>query len=742
MVNQFRQVVSAYINQNSKEKNWEEIRELFSVYSYVAFLLVAIKNTTGKVDRVKERAISLGLESKDNLNLLFSYPATENIAEEIARIIDDETQIDINAVYQAYLSVDYRMCNNFVEFSGGKNSRDTLGSYYTQEEFAHEITKKAIDEYLVNCITNPNIISVADFSCGGGAFLIAAYKVCKDYGIKVKLVGVDVDPIATMITRSRLIEEHVGNDAQHIILGNPLLTVSNSQKSTKAFSMALSGRYYNSDLAIDISESYDVVIGNPPWEKIRFEEKKFLSHYMDTHLIASKKNRENAVNNALETNQKFYRSILEDYKTAKEDIKKQEVFIDTRVGELNTYALFTEYALKHISKKGIVGMIVKSSLLKMPVYSKFMKHSMASKKIYEIYMFVNRKKIFNIDSREEFSVVYYSNDNKNDLQIAVDIDDYREFYVKDKITISNEMLGVLNPETGMLPNITSNEELDFLCSVYNNNPTFGNEYTGCRFGRLVHLTNHSQHILREKKTGYLPIYEGKFIELYTGNYATFKGMSENEKYKNKATAIPIDDVTGTEYPEARFFIKSEIWDKLSKKFHEGYIIAWRSLTAATNRRTMLATLIPLIPTCQSIQILQLDNIDDMLQILVLFNSIIFDYIVRLKMAGLDLTQTIIKQIPVPKKEIYESVIVFQDKEDTIRNHVYARIKYLYAKDKRVSALFKNNDICDSANKSRKQIISELDCLVGVMYGLSTEQIKEIANTFEKYYTKKEVEQWF
>lgn len=72
---------------------------------------------------------------------------------------------------------------------------------------------------------------------------------------------------------------------------------------------------------------------------------------MDIHLIASKKNRENVVNNALETNQKFYRSILEDYKIAKEDIKKQEVFIDTRVGELNTYALFTEYALKHISKK-------------------------------------------------------------------------------------------------------------------------------------------------------------------------------------------------------------------------------------------------------------------------------------------------------------------------------------------------------------------------------------------------------
>lgn len=48
---------------------------------------------------------------------------------------------------------------------------------------------------------------------------------------------------------------------------------------------------------------------------------------MDIHLIASKKNRENVVNNALETNQKFYRSILEDYKIAKEDIKSRRYLL-------------------------------------------------------------------------------------------------------------------------------------------------------------------------------------------------------------------------------------------------------------------------------------------------------------------------------------------------------------------------------------------------------------------------------
>lgn len=742
MVNQFRQVVSTHINQNCENIKWEEIRELFSVYSYVSFLVVAVKNVTGKVDKVREQAIRIGLETEENLKLIFSYPATESVTEEIARIVDDKKQIDINALYQEYLSVDYCVSNSTLEFSGGKNSRDTLGSYYTQEEFAYEITKKAIEDYLANSKTNHDAITVADFSCGGGAFLLAAYRICNDRKIEVKMLGVDVDPIATMITRARLFSENVEKSNIQIILGNPLLTKDISEVTINPFTMALKGRYYNSALAIGNVEPYEIVIGNPPWEKIRFEEKKFLSHYISVDLIDSKKNRENAVDKATEENRRFYASILEDYESAKVDIKNQDTFNDTRVGELNTYALFTEYALKHVSTEGIIGLIIKSSLLKMPVYSDFMKHSMVSKKIYEVYMFVNRKKIFNIDSREEFSVVYYSNDNKNDLRIAVNIDDYKEFYKNEKITLSYEMLVLLNPETGMIPNITSNDDLNFLCGVYFDNPVFGEEYASCHFGRLVHLTNHSQQIINAEKDGYLPIYEGKFIELYTGNYATFKGMTETEKYKNKATAKTMEDISGIEYPESRFFIKRDFWENLSKNFHEGYIVAWRSLTSATNRRTMLATLLPLMPTCQSIQMLQLDSVDEMIQILALFNSIVFDYIVRLKMAGLDLTQTIIKQIPVPKKEKFEEMIVFHAKEDSIRNHILSRIKKLYQFDERVCDIFDGVSVFDNHDKNRKQIISELDCLVGYMYGLSKEQIKEIARTFDKYYTNKEVEQWF
>lgn len=742
MVEKIKRLIANYITQNSDIKSWEEIRVLYSVYTYIAFLTIAIKSTTGKHDYIRDRAISLGLESKENLEYIFNYPGTERLVEEVADLMEDKEQIDIDALYQAFLSIDFVVSDNSVSFSGGKNCRDTLGSYYTQEDFAYEIAKKTIEEYMSNFTNKPSEISVADFSCGGGVFLVAAKKICEEKKIRVKLLGIDVDPIATMIAKARLVLEQVDEKDMHIFLGNPLLKNINKDNSHEAFVMSLKGRYYNSCLGIDIDENYDVVIGNPPWEKIRFEEKKFLSHYVSSEQTNTKKDRENVVNCTSDENKEFYSVLTRDYESAKVEIKNNKKFIGTRNGELNTYALFAEYALNHMSDKGTVGLIVKSSLLKVPVYSEFMKHSMVSKKLYEVYMFVNRKKIFNIDSREEFSVIFYKNKNKEDLRMAVNLEEYKSFYKKDKIEISYSTLKLLNPETSMLPNITSNDELKFLCNIYSNNPIFGKRYKECHFGRLVHLTNHSKYILRENKEGYLPIYEGKFIELYTGKYATFNGMSEYNKYKSKATARAIDNISGDEYPESRFYIKSEVWNNLSKNFHNEYIIAWRSLTSATNHRTMLATVLPFTPTCQSIQLLQMNELEEMLQILALFNSIIFDYIVRLKMAGLDLTQTIIKQIPVPREDSFGKYIVFQEKEDSLRNHIISRLRFLYKDDIRVSCLFDKSENYEIINKPRKQVIAELDCLVGYLYSLTTEEIKKIAKTFDKYYSTEEVEQWF
>ena len=145
---------------------------------------------------------------------------------EVLSIINDYDAFDINCLYQSYIATDFSIMDGEVKFEGGKNNRDILGSYYTQEEFAYEITQKAIEEYLENNIGEEvNELKIADYSCGGGAFLVASCRICRQKGISADIYGYDVDPIAIMITRHRLrFEESSG---YKILLGNPLLITKN-----------------------------------------------------------------------------------------------------------------------------------------------------------------------------------------------------------------------------------------------------------------------------------------------------------------------------------------------------------------------------------------------------------------------------------------------------------------------------------------------------------------------------------
>ena len=739
MIEVLRNTISEYVSQYADLDNWMDVREKYGVYSYVAFLCLIANdiNSANVFDEVIDIAKKNKIETLEILEYLKQVEAVDEIAREILVEANRQKKIDLSNLYQEYISVDFIIAENKLLFDGGKNGRDVLGAYYTQGEFAEEITLKAIEDFIIKNPKCKKEIDIADFSCGGSAFLIAAYRICCEKQIHANIYGYDVDPIAVILSRyTALIVEQCPFINVRVLLGNPLFEIDSS--SDVKFKYAVSGRYYNCNMGIRINDKYDVVLGNPPWEKVRFEEKKFLHHFLPYSAVASKNDREKLLESASPENVYYYNCVCEDYNDIKRKLKKSSKLQMSNSGELNTYALFTELSQKSITENGIVGLIVKSSLVKMPVYSEYFKTLTANGIIYELYMFVNRKKIFSIDSREEFSVIYLSTKSDSALGIVLDLDDYKGFQDKTKIKIKYEDLEIINPETCMIPNIKNNYELQFLLYLAKKNNSFNEVYPDCKFGRLVHLTNHASFILRDEKKGYLPIYEGKFIEQYTSKYATFKGISKAEKYKNKASARLIENPQGIEYPESRYFIDKNVWENMSKNYDDRLLIVWRSLTSATNRRTMLASMLPLVPTCQSIQLLQLTDGKQMLHILALFNSIVFDYVVRLKMAGLDLTQTIIKQIPVPNVELYDSIIEFNGVTESISNHLIAHLRELYRDDHRFAEIFACYDTYD-VNDDRKRIIANIDKLVAKLYSIDDNNLKKMALSFDKYYTKEEVE---
>lgn len=676
--------------------------------------------------------------------------------------------IDYSILYQNLLSLDLYFNKDTYEIIKDKHFRNNLGAYYTPDWLSYALTEQTLNEYLLlnhkidmfnsdyqeDSLSVIKNLKVSDLSSGSGSFIIAYLKVIKKNfqissafleEILHNLYGIDVDPIALLLLKYN-IYNNFNIDPRNIntILGNPLLK-PNTKLEDKFYFFA-EGRIYNSSLGFDEKlhpeQGYDIILGNPPWEKIRFEERTFLrTSYPEISEISQKNKRQIEIKNIPLADFNYYLEYKNDYTVLKSKHNINPLLKHSLKGELNTYNLFYELGTKLLSKTGMIGALVKASMVKTSANKHIFGALLDSNMLHDVVMFNNSKKIFSIDSREEFCFVISSaNNNSPSFNLFVNITDESDLLQKEKfcIRLSRNDLYAINPETFMIPNITTVDELELLLKLYRKNNVFSKEFKDIKFGRLVHLTNHSNFISTIPDNG-IPIYEGKFIELYDSMFSTFKGVSVYDRQKPKAQAII--QHSPKQVPESRFFIDENFWKNLSKNFSDDYIIAWRSLTSTTNRRTMLASIIPFMPTSQSIQFLQSNSPKEMIIILSLFNSIVFDYLVRLKMPGIDLTQTVIKSIPVPKLEGFDKKVKFKNISATYYEHIYSRIKFLYKDDNRFISLFKTN-YYEYNCINRKKCISEIDILIAQLYKFNSNETKKIASCFDAYYSPEEIELYF
>src|SRR5699024_1829567 len=322
---------------------------------------------------------------------------------------------------------------------------------------------------------------------------------------------------------------------------------------------------------------FELIVGNPPWEKLRFEEKSFFLPWASHISKINKKNDRAKEIEKLKHSQplvyQYYKKYLSQLDDSKELIKKSHLFNNSAVGELNTYALFTELASSFVSKKGRVCYIVKSAIVVSPVNKRIFQF-LLSGSLIGCYDFINRKNIFDIDNRERFCVLLLGENNNNYFRYKAGLTEPDELLISDdELRISEDILNLLNPLTGMLPSVTDSSELTFLIEMHTLHPVLEQEFPDCKFGRLVHFTNHTDFIDRELKDDNIPIYEGKFIDLYDGRYSTYEGVEYDKRYSNKASSIVIPKAAKEDsliLPNSRYFIKKDKWESLSKNYTEDY----------------------------------------------------------------------------------------------------------------------------------------------------------------------------
>lgn len=673
-------------------------------------------------------------------------------------------------LYDALLASEFCVQPERVGYKIDKVSRDIAGAYYTSSDFSAQITYRALESYMNRkrrraidsdsfaCCNEYENITFLDYSCGCGEFLLAVIQYFDNHvlgysrkKLATQLRGVDVNPIALMITIARIVSAVEAEDdenllrevAKNFIVGNPLLHSDKIAPLEVRFDNFALNRLYAETEGInclELEQQNLVVLGNPPWEKLRFEERAFFRPVCPAISAISQKNKREKEIKKLAVNWlellEYYQLLQDDYASVKKEIPKHPLLKVSLVGELNTYAMFAELASRLTEKDGFAAIIVKSALVTSTCYSSCFRHFVNQGSLSEVFLFDNREKLFQIDSREKFCVLFFGGEHAGGIKVHYGLTKQEQILSSVPINVTSEELELINPETGLLPNVADSKEFSFLLRTHRSLSVFAKEFPKCHFGRLVHLTAHAEHISTKSEKTRVPIYEGKFIEQYDNRFSTFAGMSADERYQAKASARrqPGDSFVAPKLaPECRYFIDKKFWESFLDRYDQPYSLCWRSLTSPTNQRTMIASIIPSMPTCQSVQLLQTTPVEDLLMILALFNSKVFDFFVRLKMGGIDLTQSVVRQIPVPFREAWNSMVTLHGVDYTALDAVRALERLLYRNEPDLCGLWdgvpeiKN---ADNYYKTAADVREEIDKIIFQMYGLTSAEEKMVRNSFK------------
>ena len=148
---------------------------------------------------------------------------------------------------------------------------------------------------------------------------------------------------------------------------------------------------------------FDIVLGNPPWERIKLQEKEFFASRSPRIATAANKEARNQLikqlnhDNALPAE----KALFSKFETEKRRSEAGSLFIRTGgrfpltgVGDVNTYAVFAETFLRLINKRGRTGLIVPTGIATDDSTKAFFDEIVTKKRIVSLYDFENRKRTF------------------------------------------------------------------------------------------------------------------------------------------------------------------------------------------------------------------------------------------------------------------------------------------------------------------------------------------------------------
>ena len=525
--------------------------------------------------------------------------------------------------------------------------------------------------------------------------------------------------------------------------------------------------------AADGSGGFDVVVGNPPWDRIKLQEVEWFAERERS--IAAQARAADRKRLIAEL-QKKRAPLWEQYSQA---VARAEA--NARVltkagdypllggGDVNLYSLFVERANALVAKSGIVALLTPSGIAADKGAMPFFGPLASAGRLGLLYDFENRG-IFFPDVHDNFKFVslVFGGPLRSfeHTRCAYYLRDVAELADDERVLLLDaEDFALVNPNTGAAPVFRTRRDAELTLRIYRLHPVLI-RHTGTasvervwpiRYQTTFHMTNDSASFLDPKAlkgSGWVhgpanrwhkegrqavPLLVGKTIWHYDhrANHA-----SVNEA--NVQVASSSRAASAAEHADPGFVPDPQYWvEAPADSPAMQWAIGFRDITNPTNVRTVVAAVVPYRLAGNTLPLLLSQDEgrgnDSYARwaplLLANLNSMAFDYVTRQKAKWTHLNWFILEQLPVIAPARFEEAIGGIRIADFVREQVlhlsytahdlapFARdLGYVDARGQVLPPVIWDED-------DRRRRMAALDGLFMHLYGLDEEDAQYILGTF-------------
>jgi hypothetical protein len=515
---------------------------------------------------------------------------------------------------------------------------------------------------------------------------------------------------------------------------------------------------------------FDCLLGNPPWERIKLQQKEFFeARDPEIAIAATAANRKALIKTLPERKPKLWREFSKVLRLGEAEskfIRFSGRYLLTAKGDINTYAIFAEHAKSSICPNGLAGIVVPTGIATDETNKEFFGELVDNNQLVSLFDFENKDGLFQSVHRSfKFSLVTFGDLNRIATALfAFFLHNPDQLSEEEKtIEITKEDFSLLNPNTKTCPIFRNKRDLELTKKIYKKAPILLNEKAeenlwGVKFLRMFDMTNDShlfQNIDTLKEQGfvlngnvftkadvtYLPLYEGKMLQLFDHRAASIIINSKNITRQ----ALP-DKTTEENHKDPAFVTIPRYWvsEKIvlqaipNEYYSDGWLFGFKDVTSSTNKRTFIGGVFPFFAVGNKMPLILFHkSISSESRVLLIANmsSRVFDYVTRQKVGGVTLNFFIVSQLPIIPSNDYPpkaSEII----KECVLELVYA------SHDMRPFArtLGYNGPPFAWATERRAELIARIEAIYGILYGLSKQDLEYVFDSF--WSTKKqETEQY-